>query len=104
MPLNFRTTNVLFGERLALEDDAGNGIDLGHVGHVTRVDRTTIGNLCYAGIVPVIPSMCLDADGQKLTSTPTPRPRPWPRLWGPRSCVSERRQRRAPRQRTIPTR
>ncbi|HJT33995.1 MAG TPA: acetylglutamate kinase, partial [Pirellulales bacterium] len=40
--------------------------DLGFVGTVTRVDRTTIENLCYAGIVPVIPSMCLDADKQKL--------------------------------------
>jgi acetylglutamate kinase len=55
MPLNFRTTNVLFGEQ----------IDLGFVGNVTRVDRTSIDNLCYAGQVPVIPSMCIDANGQK---------------------------------------
>ncbi len=66
MPLNFRTTNVLFGERMALKDGEGNDVDLGHVGTVTRVDRTTIENLCYAGQVPVIPSMCLGADGQKL--------------------------------------
>jgi acetylglutamate kinase len=34
---------------------------------VTRVDRLTIENLCYAGQVPVIPSMCLDeSSGQKL--------------------------------------
>ncbi len=33
---------------------------------MTRVDRTTIDNLCYAGTVPVIPSMCIDASGQKL--------------------------------------
>lgn len=65
-PLNFRTTNVLFGEKICLPGDDGQPIDLGHVGHVTRVDRTTIENLCYAGIVPVIPSMCLDADKQKL--------------------------------------
>lgn len=65
-PLNFRTTNVLFGERIELPGDAGESIDLGHVGHVTRVDRTTIENLCYAGIVPVIPSMCVDADKRKL--------------------------------------
>ena len=32
MPLNFRTTNVLFGERITLTDDAGNDVDLGHVG------------------------------------------------------------------------
>ena len=36
------------------------------MGHVTRVDRSTIDNLCYAGIVPVIPSMCLDEKGEKL--------------------------------------
>jgi acetylglutamate kinase len=65
-PLNFRTTNVLWGERLALDDDQGRPIDLGYVGRVTRVDRTTIDNLCYAGQVPVIPSMCLADDGTKL--------------------------------------
>jgi acetylglutamate kinase len=66
MPLNFRTTNVLFGEPLRLVDPAGAVIDLGHVGAVTRVDRDTIDNLCYAGQVPVIPSMCVDEQGQKL--------------------------------------
>ena len=33
---------------------------------MTRVDRGTISNLCYAGIVPVIPSMCLSETGEKL--------------------------------------
>ncbi len=65
MNLNFKTTNVLFGERLQLDGEDG-PIDLGHVGHVTRVDRATIDNLCYAGQVPVIPSMCLDEAGNKL--------------------------------------
>ena len=45
-PLNFRTTNVLFGERIALPDGNGKPIDLGHVGKVTRVDRATIEDLC----------------------------------------------------------
>jgi acetylglutamate kinase len=67
MNLNFRTTNVLFGERITLPGPEGEEIDLGHVGHVTRVDRMTIENLGYAGQVPVIPSMCLDEKtGQKL--------------------------------------
>jgi acetylglutamate kinase len=67
MPLNFRSTNVLFGERITLPGDGGEDIDLGHVGQVTRVDRTTIENLCYAGQVPVIPSMALDeSSGGKL--------------------------------------
>jgi acetylglutamate kinase len=66
-PLNFKTANVLFGRRLQLPGGAV-PIDLGHVGEVTRVDRTTIDNLCYAGIVPVIPSMCEEEGrkGQKL--------------------------------------
>lgn len=67
MPLNFRSTNVLFGEKLTLPGEGGEPIDLGHVGHVTRVDRTTIENLCYAGQVPVIPSMALnESTGGKL--------------------------------------
>ena len=66
MNLNFRSTNVLFGERLQLKDEAGDVIDLGHVGQVTKVDRTVIDNLCYAGQVPIIPSMCVDESGQKL--------------------------------------
>jgi len=60
MPLNFSgmNNNVLFGEKLQLTDDDGEPIDLGSVGHVTRVDRETLDNLTYAGQVPVIPSMC----------------------------------------------
>lgn len=65
MNLNFRTTNVLFGEKLQLPGSDGQPIDLGYVGTVTRVDRQVIDNLCYAGQVPVIPSMCLDELGQK---------------------------------------
>jgi acetylglutamate kinase len=66
MSLNFLSTNVLFGERLTLEGPDGEPLDLGHVGEVTRVDRLTIDNLAYAGQVPVIPSMAVAADGQKL--------------------------------------
>ncbi|WP_425613765.1 acetylglutamate kinase [Anatilimnocola sp. NA78] len=66
MNLNFKTTNVLFGEKMTLPGEDGEQIDLGHVGRVTRVDRNVIENLCYAGQVPVIPSMALDASGGKL--------------------------------------
>jgi acetylglutamate kinase len=65
-PLNFRTGNVLFGEPVKLADEDGNLLDLGFVGTVTRVDRAAIESLCRSGIVPVIPSMCITADGQKL--------------------------------------
>ena len=66
MSLNFLSTNVLFGEPLTLPGPAGAPIDLGDVGTVTRVDRLTIDNLTYAGQVPVIPSMAMGPDNQKL--------------------------------------
>jgi acetylglutamate kinase len=69
MPLNFvgeANNNVLFGERLTLPGDNGAAIDLGYVGHVTRVDREILDNLTYAGQVPVIPSMCETAAGERL--------------------------------------
>jgi acetylglutamate kinase len=65
-PLNSRTTNVLFGPRIQLDDETGRPIDLGHVGKVTRVDCDTIDSLCREGIVPVIPSMCSTDQGEKL--------------------------------------
>ncbi len=66
--LNFANSNaVLHGERIELPGENGEMIDLGHVGRVTRVDRTVIENLCYADQVPVIPSMCInDETGEKL--------------------------------------
>jgi acetylglutamate kinase len=68
MPLNFRgnNNNVLFGERLTLTDKDGSPIDLGLVGHVTRVDREILDNLTYANQVPVIPSMCETEAGERL--------------------------------------
>jgi acetylglutamate kinase len=69
MPLNFAgetNNNVLYGERITLKGEGGAAIDLGHVGRVTRVDRDTIENLCYAGQVPVIPSMCETETGERL--------------------------------------
>ncbi|MEM7454420.1 MAG: acetylglutamate kinase [Planctomycetota bacterium] len=66
MTLNFESTPVLFGEKLRLNDENGNALDLGHVGTVSRVDRLVIDNLCYAGQTPFIPSMCESTDGQKL--------------------------------------
>ena len=65
-PVGQKNNNVLYGERLTLTGPDGQPVDLGHVGRVTRVDRDTIENLCYAGQVPVIPSMCLDASGGRL--------------------------------------
>ncbi|MCL4195716.1 MAG: acetylglutamate kinase, partial [Thermoguttaceae bacterium] len=65
-PLNFRTTNVLFGRRLELKGPDGKRVDLGHVGTVTRVDKKVIKRLCDDGVVPVIPSMAITDAGEKL--------------------------------------
>ncbi len=64
MTLNFESTPVLHGQKLDLVVQ-GETVDLGFVGVVDRVDQTVIDNLCYAGTVPVIPSMCTDESGQK---------------------------------------
>jgi acetylglutamate kinase len=50
----------LFGEKLLLPGDDGQPLDLGRVGHVTRVDRPLIEDFCKAGVVPVIPSIALE--------------------------------------------
>lgn len=57
---------ALFGEKLMLPGDDGKPIDLGRVGKVTRVDRSLIDDLCAGGVVPVIPSVALDAEGKWL--------------------------------------
>lgn len=64
--LNFDSANVLFGERITLKDENGADVDLGRVGKVTRVDCQKIHEVCDRGVVPVIPSMCLDSEGGKL--------------------------------------
>lgn len=65
MNLNFKTTQVLFGEKLLLQEPDSDPIDLGFVGQVTRVDRQTIEALTYTEQIPVIPSMAIDEKGQK---------------------------------------
>ena len=65
MTLNFEGSPVLTGKKLEMTGDDGKPIDLGFVGEVTSVDRLVIDNLCYAGQVPFIPSMCEDENGQK---------------------------------------
>lgn len=66
MTLNFESSPVLFGQYLQLPDESGTTVDLGFVGEITRVERLVIDNLCYAGQVPFIPSMCETDNGQKL--------------------------------------
>jgi acetylglutamate kinase len=56
----------LFGEKLMLPGDDGRPIDLGFVGKVTRVDCSLLEALCAGGVVPVIPSLAIDATGNWL--------------------------------------
>jgi acetylglutamate kinase len=65
MNLSINTTQVLFGEKLLLEEPGSEPIDLGFVGHVTRVDRQPIESLTYTEQIPVIPSMAVDEHGQR---------------------------------------
>lgn len=64
--LSYLHRNCLFGEKLLLPDEHGEPLDLGSVGQVTRIDRDLIEATCAAGIIPVIPSIALDAMGGKL--------------------------------------
>jgi acetylglutamate kinase len=65
MNLSINTTQVLFGEKLLLDEPGCEPIDLGFVGHVTRVDRQPIESLTYTEQIPVIPSMAVDEHGQR---------------------------------------
>ena len=53
----------LFGQKLVLSADDGKKMDLGRVGQVNRVECPLIEDFCAAGVVPVIPSVALGADG-----------------------------------------
>jgi len=61
--LHSGSLQALFGEQQVLEGPDGEHIDLGRVGRVTRVDVNLVNDLCVAGVVPVIPSLALDAQG-----------------------------------------
>jgi acetylglutamate kinase len=56
----------LIGQQLLLPGEEGQFIDLGRVGQVTQVDQLLIQDFARAGVVPVIPSLALDAEGNWL--------------------------------------
>jgi acetylglutamate kinase len=64
--LSYSTQNCLVGEKLTLPDDEGQPIDLGAVGQVVDLDRHLLEDTCRSGCIPVIPSIVLDRDGNKL--------------------------------------
>jgi acetylglutamate kinase len=64
--LSYLGRNCLIGRKLSLEGPHGEAIDLGRVGEVVDVDRTSIEEAVRGGAIPVIPSIALDASGGKL--------------------------------------
>jgi acetylglutamate kinase len=62
---SYLTQNVLAARKLELRGDHGEPLDLGYVGEVTDVDRDVLLETCRTGAIPVIPSVALDAAGQK---------------------------------------
>jgi acetylglutamate kinase len=64
--LHSEALQCLFGNKLLLPGDNGQPVDLGLVGQVTRVDGDLVETFCKAAVVPVIPSLVVDQDGQWL--------------------------------------
>lgn len=65
VPLHSGSLQCLFGEQLILRGPEG-PVDLGRVGHVTRVATDLIEDLCAASVVPIIPSLAQDEAGEWL--------------------------------------
>lgn len=65
-PLHFATTPVLTGKKLTLPGDDGKPLDLGRVGHVTGLDVEPIVAALAEHAIPILPSVALDAEGNKL--------------------------------------
>ena len=64
--LSYLTDNCLIAEKLYLKDNQGQPIDLGRVGQVIDINHALLERTCRAAKIPVIPSIALDADGNKL--------------------------------------
>jgi acetylglutamate kinase len=61
--LHTDTLQCLVGEKLLLNGDNGEPIDLGRVGQVTKVDADLIAGFTDAKVTPVIPSLAVDEHG-----------------------------------------
>lgn len=64
--MHYKSMNVLIGEPLTLPGDDGRPVDLGRVGQVVDIHREALLATCRSDTIPVIPSVALDRDGQKL--------------------------------------
>ncbi|MDB4743574.1 acetylglutamate kinase [Planctomicrobium sp.] len=63
---HLNTENVLIGKKLELQSDSGEPVDLGRVGYVTDIRQEFLQAACRGGVIPVLPSIALDADGNAL--------------------------------------
>ncbi len=63
---SYLTVNVLKGKQLFLPNPGGEPIDLGRVGEVTDIDRDVLLTACRGGRIPVLPSVALDEQGDRL--------------------------------------
>ncbi len=64
--LSYATVNCLVGEKLTLRSENGEQLDLGAVGDVVAIDEKRLKQVGTAGAIPVVPSVALTRDGQKL--------------------------------------
>ena len=63
VPLSTNALHALQGERVSFPDETGKQADLGRIGRVSRVDQQLLTDFCQAGVVPILPSLALDAEG-----------------------------------------
>lgn len=63
---HLNSENVLIGEKLQLTSPGGEPVDLGRVGYVTAIRQELLQAACRGGVIPVLPSIALDADGHAL--------------------------------------
>lgn len=64
--LNHTTQNCLMGERLKINDERGEPLDLGRVGEVTSINYDLLTATCRTNTVPVLPSIAKGNDDQLL--------------------------------------
>jgi acetylglutamate kinase len=55
---------LIEAQKMAMQDDKGQPLDIGFVGEVTRVNRTIIDTLVSSDFIPVIAPVGVGADGQ----------------------------------------
>ena len=64
--LHYRSSNCLIGEKLTLNGENGEPIDLGRVGKVVAINADVLRKTCADECIPVIPSIAVDASDQLL--------------------------------------